>query len=188
MLGPVSRFPLGLLDLFGVKQMGAYPGEVAQNFQPTLDLLRLVAQANSTDTGIDLPINLFDVATLPAGTYPVAESVGGPQLATAQNECMFITGWNIQMTVNGVGGAVPDCTLCYDIDGGHRISFSSFIRGGFTAGGLATTISWLKGDADCLIYVPPGAKINLATWGQATSVLGGDCRIATCLRFIKMRV
>jgi hypothetical protein len=190
MLGPVSRFPLGLLDLFGVKQMGAYPGEIAQAYSPTLDLLAMTLRANSEQTLIDLPINIGVAGgTVVTGTYPVLYD-GVNQLSTAENECMFITAWNIQWTAIGAGVLLPDATLVYDAaSGGNRISFLDTLPfvGGF-GGSAGETTSFQIGDAEALIYVPPGKVINLCTSRNAFVPLGEEGRIATCLRYLKMRV
>lgn len=46
MAGEISKLPLGLLGLLGIKNGGAYPRELAGFYQPMLELLPWIAAAN----------------------------------------------------------------------------------------------------------------------------------------------
>jgi hypothetical protein len=48
MSGPTANLPVGLLDMLGIKS-GAYPNNLIENIQPTLELFELLAESNATE-------------------------------------------------------------------------------------------------------------------------------------------
>lgn len=182
-VGPTSRFPLGLLDLFGVKQMGSYPREISQLIQPSIDVLKMVVSANADDTGRQLAINIGAAG----GTVPYGFHTGLTTLVTAQNECAFITHWGIQAQILGVGGQLPDSNLCF-VDALGGAYFFSDRNNHVTIAGSAVRQGYSRGDPNCLIFVPPGRNVWLVTDTDSIGAVGGDCAIEFNLRYVKMRI
>lgn len=191
-LGPTSRFPLGLLDLLGVKQMGQYPRSMSEEMIPTIEVLRMLCASNSSRTITDLPLNMFDADQTDPTNLPILENLGEP-LVTGPNEALIITAWSMMGSVLGAGGIVPDSSLGYrnSVTGGQAMFFSNTamdqVGNVAVINGGAVRVTYVKADPDCMIYIPPNSDVIIHLASQAISVAGGDALISTNLNFIRLR-
>lgn len=80
---PVNRLPLGLLSLFDIKQMGAYPKDLAGTYDLNIDILPLMVSAGASYIG-----------RTAAGAQITADTPGiynlGPELAVPENEVWLV--------------------------------------------------------------------------------------------------
>ncbi len=184
MLGPVSRFPLGLIDLFGVKQNGEYPRSISQEMQPTLEVLKLTCQANGTDYR-DLPVSHGAVGgTSVAGYY----GFGATKLTAKQNECLLVTSWSILGVVSAVGSALPDCNAAIvNLTGTSGFYHLSDSTPRDTIAGAAQTKQYSKGGSG-LWYVPPGFGLCMMINDSAIAAIGGLVQYEFTARYMRLRV
>jgi hypothetical protein len=179
-LGPVSRFPLGLLDLFGVKQNGTYPRDVAEQMVPTIEVLRLVVSANATSFRA-IPINIAGAGAVAAGYQ------GTNGLLAAQNEALFITNWSVSGNVVGVAAELPDFNFALVNPNGADNFMLNSATGRDPVIGTAATRYLSKGQQG-LWYVPPGWSTAILTHGSAIGVAAGLCQIEYNVRYLRVRI
>jgi len=189
-MGPVSRFPLGLLDLFGVKQNGQYPGQIADFIQPALDVGNLLFHANAeTYIATTYPIAQAGAFTTAAGNY-----VLNPVVDPAQNELLIVSNWSVVGYCNGVASFLPYAVPAFippgtssrfPFRGTHIPPLNAAGAPGIT--GVATTTYQSYG-SDLPTVIPPGSSLVLHTLATAVGVAGGDFRLEFNLRYMRLRV
>lgn len=187
-LRPVSRFPLGLLDLLGVKQMGAYPDSLTRQMQSSVEILPLLLQTNAQLAAGAPQIGLVGAATAPSSYINVVDSSGVP-LQSAANEILIITKWSIYGSWSGVGSEMPDAQLCHkpQVAGAEAFFWSDRPRRGNLAGS-ANLDFWSNGDSNCAIVVPPLHSVALRTLAIAISVAANSLTIQAQCNYHRLRV
>lgn len=187
-MGPVSRFPRGFLDLFGLKQLGDYMSTVGDTTSPTFDVSELIYKGNAeVYIQTTAPYLLNGAGGLPSGRYPLIAPVG-----TAENEVIIVTAWALLGQVLGVNANLPDARVVYVSNANAQMypfgeidAVSIFGAGGLV--GAAAVRSTLQGGQKPL-FIPPGHNIEVLANQEGVGVAGGQISYSVQLRFIRLRV
>jgi hypothetical protein len=183
-MGPISRYPKGLLDFFGLKSMGQYPATVGDGISLSFDLSALLRWS-------DLE-TLFTIETVTNAGGAIVRSQGNIILWTVpQNELWVVNAWTQSLEATaGAGVQINSTWLQYRINGNGL--FFPFMNGqsqapsqfNSIAGGGASRFMGSNG----LWVLTPGTNVVSSMSTNPTPTAGIDSTLSSGIAFNRLRV
>lgn len=191
-MGPVGRFPRGLLSLFELKTLGDYPGVVTDSIACTYDISLLLAQADTEFVSYPVTVSNGALVNHGAGVFPLdtLSSTPYPNARVPQNEVWLMCAWGSlsYYSATVAGGFNPVAWWGYIPAGsGNLIPFNNYRHAEFNVGGAGQILDQI-GDASTIQVIPAGSVIAFTNARAPIGSAGGVGQLTFAHRFTRLRV